>query len=340
MPPPQVTVATPLVRKSPNGQLEAASWDEALQVVAGRLAEAAPHRLGVLASTHATNEALYLMSWLFHQELKATNIGLLNGAVTVPTAGRREEARPQGLLEEIAKSDVILVVGADPVTDQPVASFVIKRTVDQGARLIVVDGVDGNDAPSGRDNPLTPLAHTSVAMSELDVALDIAARAEHPAVVYGAGLTDRAAKALEAFDAVRPQATFVALEPGVNTRAAVALGLNSEFDPSHAEATYILIGEEAWDGREAGQGFLAVQASHRSPLTERADVVLPMAIWSERSGNLTNFEGRVQRVNQAVKPEGEAKPDWEILSLLAGKMGKKPTASFDEISARAAQALK
>jgi formate dehydrogenase (coenzyme F420) alpha subunit len=64
-----------------------------------------------------------------------------------------------------------------------------------------------------------------------------------------------------------------------------------------------------------------------------------MAIWSERAGSLTDLEGHVQKASQAVKPAGEAKPDWEILSLLASTMGKKLPGSFDEISDRAVQAL-
>jgi predicted molibdopterin-dependent oxidoreductase YjgC len=47
----------------------------------------------------------------------------------------------------------------------------------------------------------------------------------------------------------------------------------------------------------------------------------------------------VQKVRKAVEPLGEAKPDWECLSLLADKLGRKIGASFDEISARAAQEL-
>jgi predicted molibdopterin-dependent oxidoreductase YjgC len=86
--------------------------------------------------------------------------------------------------------------------------------------------------------------------------------------------------------------------------------------------------------------FVVVQASFASPLTEKADVVLPTAIWSERAGSLTNTEGRVQKVNKAVEPRGGAKPDWEILSLLAEKLGRKLGASLDEIAALAVQEIK
>jgi predicted molibdopterin-dependent oxidoreductase YjgC len=108
---------------------------------------------------------------------------------------------------------------------------------------------------------------------------------------------------------------------------------------------YLVLGEQRWDGVDPLQGagkdaFLAVQASYESPLTLRADVVLPAAIWSEQAGTLTNTEGRLLKINRVVEPRGEAKPDFEILSLLAGKLGKKLATSLDDISARAAQELK
>ncbi len=74
-------------------------------------------------------------------------------------------------------------------------------------------------------------------------------------------------------------------------------------------------------------------------LTEKADV-LSHGHMVERAGSLTNTEGRVQKVSKALQPAGEAKPDWEIISLFASKLGKKLGTSLDEISARATQELK
>ena len=179
-------------------------------------------------------------------------------------------------------------------------------------------------------------------MAEIDKAVELAERAQHPVVLYGAGVTETVAKSLKK---ISSKAAFIALEPGVNTRAAVAFGFENGFKPSAVKLLYLLLGEESGDGmdarKKAGENaFVVVQASFVSPLTAQADVVLPVAIWSERSGSLTNTLGRVQKVNQAVEPKGEAKPDWEILSLLANKLGKKLGASLDEISARATQELK
>jgi predicted molibdopterin-dependent oxidoreductase YjgC len=123
------------------------------------------------------------------------------------------------------------------------------------------------------------------------------------------------------------------------------LGLNNGFKASAVKVLYVLLGEQKLDEKDISKdvdkkAFVIAQASFASPLTERADVVLPMAIWSERAGSLTNTEGSVQKVNKAVEPAGEAKPDWEVISLLADKLGKKLGASLGEISARATQELK
>ena len=86
-------------------------------------------------------------------------------------------------------------------------------------------------------------------------------------------------------------------------------------------------------GRIGKGSFVIAQACYASAVTARADVVLPMAIWSERAGNLTNTEGRVLKVNRAVEPAGEAKADWEILALLAERLGVKIGSSLDEVAA-------
>ena len=65
--------------------------------------------------------------------------------------------------------------------------------------------------------------------------------------------------------------------------------------------------------------------------TALADVVLPATGWGETDGVYTNTERRVQRVRAAVLPQGEAKPDWWIVSQLAQRMG---TPGFEYPSAR------
>ncbi|MFB3926598.1 MAG: molybdopterin-dependent oxidoreductase [Syntrophales bacterium] len=317
-------ITRPLLRRK--GRLEPVSWKEAIQAAAKRIGGTAGAEIGVLASSHSTNEALYLLDNLFRRQLQVTNAGLLN-RVAMKHIGRQE-----GSLSDIGGADIILVAGADPVNDQPVSSFLVKRAVDRGARLIVI---------SDEDNGLAPFAYMNIGTAEIDKAIEIAGRAERPVVIYGPWIDGNMADALKK---LRNSASFIALEPGVNTRAAAAIGLNNGFDPSGVKFLYILLGEQKWAdesilGKIGKKTFIVVQAAFESSLTERADLVLPAAIWSEREGSLTNTEGRIQKVARAVDPVGEAKPDWEIISLLADKLGRKLGSSFDEVSSSAARAI-
>ncbi len=59
----------------------------------------------------------------------------------------------------------------------------------------------------------------------------------------------------------------------------------------------------------------------RTETAELADVVLPATAFGETDGVCVNTERRVQRLRQAVPPQGEAKPDWWIVSQIARRLG-------------------
>jgi NADH-quinone oxidoreductase subunit G len=59
-----------------------------------------------------------------------------------------------------------------------------------------------------------------------------------------------------------------------------------------------------------------------------ADVLLPIAPFSETSGTFVNAEGRVQSFHAVVKPQGEARPAWKVLRVL-GNMMKLPGFDFE-----------
>ncbi len=84
--------------------------------------------------------------------------------------------------------------------------------------------------------------------------------------------------------------------------------------------------------------FLVVQDIFLNETAQLADVVLPATTFAEKDGTFTNTERRVQRVRQAIRPIGNAKPDWLIISELATCMGrtdfayKSPREIFEEIA--------
>src|SRR5437764_14251935 len=55
--------------------------------------------------------------------------------------------------------------------------------------------------------------------------------------------------------------------------------------------------------------------------TEKASVVLPACGFAEKRGSLVNGKGRLQRLNRAARPPGNARDDWEILRDLLQAIG-------------------
>ena len=67
--------------------------------------------------------------------------------------------------------------------------------------------------------------------------------------------------------------------------------------------------------------FLVVQDILNNETVQLADIVLPGAAICEKQGSITNLEGRIQSFQAVVSPPGKARPDWEILDLLAAELG-------------------
>jgi formate dehydrogenase alpha subunit len=67
--------------------------------------------------------------------------------------------------------------------------------------------------------------------------------------------------------------------------------------------------------------LLVVQDIFLSETAELAHVVLPGVSFAEKDGTFTNSERRVQRVRKAIEPLGNARPDWQIIAELSGRLG-------------------
>jgi formate dehydrogenase major subunit len=291
-----------------NGRHDPVSWNQALAEAARHLFNEAPERLGLLTSTRLTSEALGLLHAIFARHLRSSQRMAADGRTpSLPFT-------PCGKLTDVANSDLILLVAANPARDQPVASFLIKRAVDKGARLMAVEA---------RPTELTPFAEATFPPRDLMIAVEQVQAATRPVVVCGADLRKAEAKALEPAEA---KARFIPLVSGVNTVTAAALGLNGHLDPAACGTVFIAAGEESgaldeMAARIDPAAFLIVQSCYASPLTERADLVLPMATWLERSGTFTNTDGTQLRAHAALPPSGQSRPDWDILGRLAERLG-------------------
>jgi NADH-quinone oxidoreductase subunit G len=100
-------------------------------------------------------------------------------------------------------------------------------------------------------------------------------------------------------------------------RAYLLLGVEAELD-THDPVTALASINAA--------EFVVVMSPYKGKSLDYADVLLPIAPWTETSGTFINTEGRVQSFNAVVKPIGETRPAWKVLRVLGNLLG---LAGFD-----------
>jgi NADH-quinone oxidoreductase subunit G len=96
-----------------------------------------------------------------------------------------------------------------------------------------------------------------------------------------------------------------------------------------------LLGADEMDMNAIGGAFTVYIGTHGDAGAHRADVILPGAAYTEKSGTYVNTEGRVQMSNRAGFAPGQAKEDWAILRALSEVLGHRlPFDALPQLRAR------
>ncbi len=284
-------VRTPLV-KSANG-FEETDWDHAASMVADKI-KAAGDKLAVVVSGFATTEAAQ--------------------AIVTGLPGHKslaDGAAPAGAgacLSVLDEADLYIVVNTDVAKLFPVASFAIKRGMrSRGARLIILD-----DAETSLDG-WAACKYESTAVAK---AVELAAGAQMPAIVYGAAGASVAAQMAKAL----PTSKTVAFAPGGNTLGLAGAGITAAAPRKDARCFYVMANEMAQPSSDlltalAQADFVAVQACFREPWQSIADVILPTPTTYEKSGTITNAEGRTLALQAGTQPD--AKSEVAVIQLIS-----------------------
>ena len=132
----------------------------------------------------------------------------------------------------------------------------------------------------------------------------------------------------------------------LHTAASRVGGLDMGFVPGEGGQTAVemvaggaldvlfLLGADEID-LSASDAFTVYLGSHGDRGAAKADVILPGAAYTEKSGIYVNTEGRVQLANRAVFPKGQAKEDWSILRALSDHLGVTlPYDSLEQLRAK------
>ena len=284
-------ILQPLVKR--DGAQIAATLGRGAGARGGKIRRGAPGRRRGLAAPHlriARGVCLF-----FHDVLESSEVALLQGEVPPLDLGAMASLR------DVADADCIALIGGNPGEHQKVLRHLIRRALDRGARLLIV-----NDESTGLDpwaelhldledisfhaaSPFEKLKttyHLRVSgVLQLRKAIEPAQR---PVLLYGAGLSSTVYAALRSLP---DKARFLPLVKGANAVGAARLGLEPR--PVRGDALYVLLGDDLPDGQALPQSeFTVVQAACRSPWTDAADVVLPSPTWAEQRGHIVNLEGR------------------------------------------------
>lgn len=133
-------VLTPMVRK--DGALKAATWEEALSVIAGKFKPLAGKNgsgIAALASTRLPAEALSAFKGLFADGMGSPMVTGIEEDFTSVSSTEFAADYPRATFDDLKTADCVLVIGADLKHNHQVAGFFVKRNLPQGTKLLVID---------------------------------------------------------------------------------------------------------------------------------------------------------------------------------------------------------
>ena len=333
----------PYVRK--DGRLQPASWGEAFGAIKQAVAATNGQKIGAIAGDLASVEEMFALKSLL-ASLGSANVDCRqDGAALDPSLGRASYLF-NSTIEGIEQADALLIVGSNPRYEAAVLNARIRKRWRRGGFPIGVIGEAGElrynyeYLGSGAET-LSDLANGSHSF------VDKLKSAKNPLIIIGQGALARADGAAVLAAAAKLATSVGAVTEEWNgfsvlhTAAARVGGLDIGFVPGEggvAAAEMVasmdvlfLLGADELDLSNKGAKFTVYIGSHGDQGAMNADVILPGAAYTEKSGIWVNTEGRVQVGNRAGFAPGEAREDWAILRALSDVLGKK--LPFDSLSA-------
>jgi NADH-quinone oxidoreductase subunit G len=334
----------PWVREK--GKLRAATWTEAFDAIATKLQPLAGDRIGAIAGDLCDSESILALKDLF-TSLGSPNLDCRQDGARLD-ATRRDFYCFNTSIAGIEEADAILIVGSNPRKEAPVLNARIRKAWLANALPIGLIGTETDLTYSVTHLGASPSLLTDLHGGSHDFA-KVLAGAGKPMIIVGQGALARPDGSAVLAAAWRLAAQAGALSADwhgfniLHTAAGRVGALDLGFVPGPygkaADAMLEggvdllwLLGADAFDPMRIAAGtFVVYQGHHGDAGAQRADVILPGAAYTEKSGTYVNTEGRAQRGFKAVDPPGDAREDWTILRAFSAVIGK--TLPYDTIDA-------
>ena len=315
---------------------------------------AGAEQIGALATPNSTLEELYLLQKLTRQigsqhvdfRLRQSDFSADSKKLGAPWLGMS--------IADITRADRLLIVGSFLRKDHPLLAARIRNLVKHGVQANIIHSADDDLLMKVENKAIVkPDAIVDLLNQVLQSLTAVKQNSESgsgPALAMAKSLAGgkRVAVFLGNFAQQHPQAAQIqALAqkiavlcdgkfgffgeaansvggylanaiPGVN-------GLNASTMLESPRKAYILLNVEVeLDCANPQQATVAMNSAdlviamsaYKHEALDYADVLLPIAPFTETSGTFVSTEGRVQSFKGAVKPLGEARPAWKVLRVL------------------------
>ena len=143
----QDRITTPMIRKSIKDPWQKVSWEEAISYAASEIKRIQKkygiNSAGAISSSRCTNEEVWVVQKLARAGFGNNNIDTCARVCHSPTGyGLKQtlgESAGTQNFDSVMKSDVIMIIGANPTDGHPVFASQMKRRLREGAKLIIVD---------------------------------------------------------------------------------------------------------------------------------------------------------------------------------------------------------
>jgi NADH-quinone oxidoreductase subunit G len=330
----------PYIRE--NGQLRAASWQEAFAAIAAKAGRIDGKRIGAIAGDLAAVEEMFALKELL-AKCGSANLAVQGGDAFDPKAGRASYIF-NPTIAGIDQADALLIVGSNPRKEAAVLNARIRKRWRSGHLKVGVIGARA-DMTYAHDHIGAGTDSLGELASGKHSFADVLKGAKNPIVLVGAAALARHDGAAVLAQAAKIAMDFGAIKDGWNGFAilhdtasrvgALDLGFGGSGLSAAQMTTFgtldvlFLLGAD--EIKPADGTFVVYIGTHGDRGAHRADVILPGAAYTEKQGLYVNTEGRVQMANRAAFPPGDAREDWAIIRALSDVLGKK--LAFDSLGA-------
>ena len=226
-------------------------------------------------------------------------------------------------LDELANLSLKNKPGSDLALIHGLQAIVVKEGLERSPLAI----------PNAEERIEEAVRKTELTLKQLTQAARILASSVTPVILYGNGITAQRDEGLveELYQFAvligavdQERAGLLSVKGQSNSLLAALLGLDQAFKLNGQQAVYVAIGDDRASPslveRLSKVPYLVVQGSYESKLTEQADIVLPVTVWSEQEGHYINLDGRVQKTEKALVAPENVRDNLAVLNELATRL--------------------